>query len=278
MPERIGWWTLHAETQTVVNRVSDQRIRFEGAVDDAGSLLHPPASGPARLRFSYQDTDVRYPVVVIARYETYGGSGFDHGDSDRLSLGWSIDHLASAAEWRRSCAAPTEIPSYGQWRRVDDALFDALSCWRSGEGPGPEPSRIDSWGGWFNGEWSPRLRRVGAGRAERSTPVESGLRPFVEPLGSPPLSWQFVDAQKAVSCTALAESEARSTRTATTLRAQFFYADEDVFFRRRNVRLGSAPAARKGEQVHAIAGQAFWDAKSPSTLLGSSVAKLNPCE
>src|SRR5215203_918259 len=61
-------------------------------------------------------------------------------------------------------------------------------------------------------------------------------------------------------------------------RAQFFYADEDVFFRRRNVRLGSAPAARKGEQVHAIAGQAFWDAKSPSTLLGSSVAKLNPCE
>src|SRR5215203_1960492 len=190
MPERIGWWTFDAETQTLANRVSDQRIRFEGAVDDAGSLLHPPASGPARLRFSYQDTDVRYPVVVIARYETYGGSGFDHGDSDRLSLGWSIDHLASAAEWRRSCAAPTEIPSYGQWRRVDDALFDALSCWPSGEGSGPEPSRIDSWGGWFNGEWSPRLRRVGAGRAERNTPVESGLRPFVEPLGSPPLSWQ----------------------------------------------------------------------------------------
>src|SRR5829696_7109880 len=127
MLERISWWTFDAETQTVVNRVSDQRIRFEGAVDDAGSLLHPPASGPAWLRFSYQDTDVRYPVVVIARYETYGGSGFDHGDSDRLSLGWSIDHLASAAEWRRSCAAPTEIPSYGQWRRVDDALFDALS-------------------------------------------------------------------------------------------------------------------------------------------------------
>ena len=117
MLERIGWWTFDAETQTLVNRVSDQRIRFEGAVDDAGSLLHPPASGPARLRFSYQDSDVRYPVLVIARYETYGGSGFDHGDSDRLSLGWSIDHLASAAEWRRSCAAPTEIPSYGQWRR-----------------------------------------------------------------------------------------------------------------------------------------------------------------
>src|SRR5215203_2150786 len=89
MPERIGWWTFDAETQTLANRVSDQRIRFEGAVDDAGSLLHPPASGPARLRFSYQDADDRYPVLVIARYETYGGSGFDHGDSDRRLVGQS---------------------------------------------------------------------------------------------------------------------------------------------------------------------------------------------
>jgi hypothetical protein len=86
MLERIGWWTFDAETQTLVNRASDQRVRFEGAVDDAGSLLHPAASGPARLRFSYQDADVRYPVLVIARYETYGGPGFDHGDSDRLLL------------------------------------------------------------------------------------------------------------------------------------------------------------------------------------------------
>src|SRR5829696_8226770 len=68
MLERIGWWTFDAETQTLVNPVSDQRIRFEGAVDDAGSLLHSRAGGPARLRFSYQDADVRYPVVVIARY------------------------------------------------------------------------------------------------------------------------------------------------------------------------------------------------------------------
>jgi hypothetical protein len=190
MLERIGWWTFDAETQTLVNRASDQRVRFEGAVDDAGSLLHPAASGPARLRFSYQDADVRYPVLVIARYETYGGPGFDHGDSDRLLLSWSIDHLASAAEWRRSCRTHAEVPPYGLWRRVDDALFDALACWPSSEASGPEPSRIDSWAGWFNGEWSPSLRRVGAGRAEKNTPVESGVRPFLEPLGSPPLSWQ----------------------------------------------------------------------------------------
>jgi len=280
MPERIGWWTFDAETQTLVNRVSDQRIRFEGAVDDAGSLLHPPASGPAWLRFSYQDTDFRYPVVVIARYETYGGSGFDHGDSDRLSLGWSIDHLASAAEWRRSCAAPTEIPSYGQWRRVDDALFDALSCWPSDEGSGPEPSRIDSWGGWFNGEWSPRLRRVGAGRADRNTPAESGLRRS-RAAGEPAI----VVAVRGCTESSLLR---RSCRIRSSLdkdgyyvaRAQFFYADEDVFFRRRNVRLGSAPAARKGEQVHAIAGQAFGTPRAPprcwALLLPSSTHVNEP--
>ena len=47
MLDQIGWWTFVTETHTLINRVSDQRIRFESAVDEAGSLLHPPASGPA---------------------------------------------------------------------------------------------------------------------------------------------------------------------------------------------------------------------------------------
>ena len=38
MPDQTGWWTFDAETQTLINRVSDQRIRFESAVDDAGSI------------------------------------------------------------------------------------------------------------------------------------------------------------------------------------------------------------------------------------------------
>src|SRR5678815_5412069 len=95
MPDQTGWWTFDAETQTLINRVSDQRIRFESAVDDAGSLLHPPASGPARLRFSYQDADIRYPVLVTARYETYGGPGFDHGDSCLLYTSDAADERSS---------------------------------------------------------------------------------------------------------------------------------------------------------------------------------------
>src|SRR5262245_60956241 len=136
MPYRIGWWTFDAETQTLINRVSGQRIRFEGAPDDAGDLPQPPAGGPVRLRFSYQDAEVRYPVLVTARSETYGGAGFDHRDSRRRSLAWSVDHPASAAEWRRACGADAEIPPYGLWRRVDDAMFDALACWPSGEQTG----------------------------------------------------------------------------------------------------------------------------------------------
>ena len=69
MLDQIGWWTFVTETHTLINRVSDQRIRFESAVDEAGSLLRPPASGPARFRFSYEDAEVCYPVLVTARYD-----------------------------------------------------------------------------------------------------------------------------------------------------------------------------------------------------------------
>ena len=52
MLDHMGWWMFDAETQTLINRVSDQRIRFESLVDGTrGSLLRSPASGPARLRF-----------------------------------------------------------------------------------------------------------------------------------------------------------------------------------------------------------------------------------
>jgi hypothetical protein len=272
MLDQIGWWTFDAETQTLRNRVSGQRVCFEGTVDDAGTLLHRPASGPARLRFSYEDAEVRYPLLVTPRSDTYGGPGYDHRDRGRLSLSWSIDHVASAVEWRRSFAADAEMPPYGLWRRVDDALFDALACWPPNEATGPEPSRIDACGGWLNGIWSPRLRRVGGGRADKQTVVEDGLRPFIEPLASPALSWHFVDAEKAVARASLAgvrtlpsgwlfltrdavltgfESAIphlrRSDGKAVTFpyqiksfldkdgcyaaRAQFVYADEDVFFR-----------------------------------------------
>ena len=100
-------------------------------------------------------------------------------------------------------------------RVSDQRLRFALACWPSSEAAGPEPSRIDTWGGWSNGIWSPRLRRVGAGRADKNTTVEDGLRPFLEPLASPPLSWHFVDAEEAVADDGL-------TGARTVPRAQHF--------------------------------------------------------
>ncbi len=263
----IGWWTFDAETQTLINRLSGQRIRFEGAEDGAKGLPRPPA----QLRFSYEDAEVRYPVLVTARRETYGGPGFDHGDGKRTSLSWSIDHLASAAEWRRASNASAEVPPYGFWRRVDDALFNSLACWPSSEGAGPAPARVDAWGGWSNGVWSPRLRRVGAPQVATEIPLESGVRPFLEPLDSPPLSWRFADAERAAARAGLAgvrtlgngwrflpgdaaltgfetamphlrRSDGKAVMFPCKVRSsldkdgyynakpQFFYADEDVFF------------------------------------------------
>jgi hypothetical protein len=204
MPEQMGWWWFDTETQTLINRISDQRVRFEGTVAGTGEASRVPTGGPARLRFSYQDAEAHYPALVTARYDTYGGPGYDLRDRRRLSLCWSIDHLGSAAEWRRMTGADTETPPYGLWRRVDEALFDALACWPQTETAGPEPLRIDSWGGWLNGAWSPRLRRVGAGREERDVPVADNVRPFLEPLTGRPLSWRFVEAAHAVAGAGLA--------------------------------------------------------------------------
>ena len=49
MPDDIGWWIFDAETQTLINRWSAQRVRCEGAVDGTGQV---------RLRFSYQETAI----------------------------------------------------------------------------------------------------------------------------------------------------------------------------------------------------------------------------
>ena len=177
--------------------------------------------------------------------------------------GWSgVAHVAPAQKsLLTDCGGASMTPCSMPW-----------PAGRQAKRPDQSLRASNSWGGWSNGVWSPRLRRVGAGRAERNTPVESGLRPFLEPLGSPPLSWQFVDAQKVVSCAALAG--VRTLRSGRPFlpadaaligfenaiphlrrgdgkavmfpyqirssldkdgyyvaRTQFFYADEDVFFR-----------------------------------------------
>jgi len=203
MPGRIGWWIFDAETQTLINSVSGQRVRFEGIVDGSSPPSPSLSSGPVRLRFSYEDAEARYPVLVTARYETYGGAGYDRRDIARRTLSWSIDHLGSAAEWRQSSGTDEEAPPYGLWRRVDETLFDALACWPKTELTGAEPWRVDSWGGWLNGVWSPRLRRVGQGREKDEIPVENGVQPYLEPLASPPLSWRFVDATEAIGSASL---------------------------------------------------------------------------
>jgi hypothetical protein len=107
---------------------------------------------------------------------------------------------------------------------------------------------------------------------DKKAPLESGVRPFVEPLDSPAPSWRFVDAESAVAGASVAgvrtdaagihflskdaaltgfetaiphlrRSDGKAVMFPYQIRslldkdgyydrdAQFFYADEDVFFR-----------------------------------------------
>lgn len=186
----IGWWRFDPETHSLINWLSGQRVLFEGSASD------PPFT---RMRFSYIDHQVRCPVLVTARVnpDPHGASGISPNGQISHALIWSIDHLASMAAWRQGANADAEAPPYGLWRRVNDCLFDALPCWPKTELTGYMPGRIDAWGGWWNGTWSPDLRVRCGGYGDNEKPPEKGVEPYLEPLDSTPLSWVFVDAQEA---------------------------------------------------------------------------------
>ena len=171
--EDLSTRAIARDLGTMPRTVSHWRIRWTSTGGSPRARATIPISSP-RPRRSSASILIRPRALSCSRSTRSRTS--QAGDSDRRSLSWSIDQSGSAAEWRRASGADTEIPPYGLWRRVDDAMFDALACWPPGEQTGPQPSRINSWGGWLNGAWSARLRRVGAGHVEPNKAIERGPR------------------------------------------------------------------------------------------------------
>ena len=167
----MGRWQFDPETVTLFDDKSGQRLRFDGVLPDWPSWL-----------FRYSDPEIEYPIVV---------SGWP--DQFRPGQGntWTIDHRDSAARWRADSGL--RWPPYGQWRRVELAVSDALLCWPQCEATGPVPWKIVSLGGWFNGQWSRRIVRS-RGRDKNSTfePGGPDTAPS-EALNAQPHSWHYVD-------------------------------------------------------------------------------------
>ncbi len=188
----FGWWDFDPEGPALINRKSHQRVVFEGVVRGIPEIRGegPPAEIDFR-RFLYEDSDVRYPLVVNR---------------------WRLDHALSAQLWQRGANADANHPSYGLWRRVDDCALDALFCWPELEATGQRDRACKVRGGWLNGAWDPgMLRTVSRGSQIPDANIAPTLvEPIMEPLDTaPPPPWHYVDAPEVARHAALANVERR---------------------------------------------------------------------
>lgn len=172
---RIGWWEIDNASSTISNTASGQRIRFDGALGGENPIR-------GAYRFTYADHDFTYPIVAIRHLRANSGA-------------WVIDHEKSAALWQHETGSAADLPSYGLWRRVDEAVIDALCCWREIE-PSTWNMDVKATGGWLNGTWQYRLSRAFDGRVyEHPSDLPSAKAVLAEPTEPAPI-WQFVDGPR----------------------------------------------------------------------------------
>jgi hypothetical protein len=184
-----GFWRFDPPTRSLVNAFTGQRVGFQERLDLDGDATLPAPPGAKVWRFQYEDGDLHYPLIVLSEGRASSGS---------LHYVWYLDHERSKAIWQKADLG-REVPPFGLWQRVDACVADALLCWPEIEVTGPRPTSIVSVAGWWNGAWSPRVRR----RRERGydhTLVERSppARHYLPALNASAHSWRFVDAPRGV--------------------------------------------------------------------------------
>jgi hypothetical protein len=141
MKQVFGWWHLDAESRSLVNTVTHERIRFSDSrlVDQPGGVL-------GSVQLEYEHETIRYPLVaeIVSKL-------------DDTARQWQINHNHSANQWRRENKSDLGYPPFGLWRRVDDCVTDVLACW-------PHVivnsfPTIVAFGGWRNGAWDAAMFR-----------------------------------------------------------------------------------------------------------------------
>ena len=188
----FGWWDPVPKEDTLVNRVSMQRVRRVGPIE-----LEDQPESEGWLRFEYRDDDIAYPILAHLGEGEYRHP-FDRPYERRGRI-LTVDHNRSAALWRQEAGAAADHPPYGLWRRVDDCLTDALPCWPRMKSRDRALAQVRIVGGWLNGAWHegfernlPALTPVVRKRIAEAEFVLKAERPFIMPLDAEPLPrWRF---------------------------------------------------------------------------------------
>jgi hypothetical protein len=158
------WWAWNAESGVFRHRTSGEELRVRGRVDA------PEGGGRwPWIRFDYvsEAEGVRYPLLVEVRTQMVTPPPRAAGVTHPIRV-WRLDHVRSAALWRDETGRTDAHPSYGLWRRVDEAFWNALTQFRIVKIEGMRVDMPAMSGGWWNGAWRPAFyRRVHSSRVSR---------------------------------------------------------------------------------------------------------------
>jgi hypothetical protein len=167
------------------------------------ALLPVAANGKTWIRYDYLHDGVLYPLLAEQRQVKYA-LNLPYGEVEpvRQRRVLHIDHIASASLWRTELGQAAKMPAWGLWRRIDDAVIDALCCWPETETFGPSPDEVCLSGGWINGEWRSALYRrhlnalrLHALRKRWQSEVVDDANYWLPPLDASPPAWNFAKSE-----------------------------------------------------------------------------------
>jgi hypothetical protein len=193
----LPWWVCDEQRRTMVNRASGEQVAYVGSIEPPGG----PTGPWTWHRFDYLHQDTRYPLVVEFRRVAYAGY---HGGQEAAAgmqlkncVVYRVDHVRSAELWRRDTNADASHPSWGLWRRVDEAAIEAICCQPETRYLGPPVDEVALSGGWFNGEWRDALyrRQLNSAFLHHRNRTEVRSLPLsaykLLPLDEAPAKWVF---------------------------------------------------------------------------------------
>lgn len=193
MTQVLGWWKYDPMEPGMVNTVTGERVVYRGAL---GGRMRVTWS-ENWLRYDYVHSELTFPLVAQVTVQEPGTR--DHARAECLS----VDYTRSARLWRDDPFGNRVIgtaPAYGVWRRVDDCLVDAFSCWPRQTTGGWNGTSVEFVGGWLNGAWRRDFSRVCNGGPElekallSADDVSAGVKPtLMELKAKPPPIWMVPD-------------------------------------------------------------------------------------
>ena len=191
MTQRLGWWEYDANAPGLVNTVTGEAVVYRGVL---GGNMRVRWS-ETWLRYDYIHSELTFPLLARTRERD------DLTEPRGRLTCLCVDYPRSAQLWRDDPFGNRVVgtaPAYGVWRRIDDCLVDAFTCWPDGVVGAWDGDAVEFVGGWLDGVWRQDFSRlsIGGQKLEATlsrTPAPEDMSPRLMDLSAQPgARWQRV--------------------------------------------------------------------------------------